>query len=564
MDTGPSATGYDTRSSLRNRLLVTFLILVVVVGAGTLFAIERTLADDLVLSLDGRLSKQGTAVAGWLTVAGHPDRLAPRLAAVTGARITIIGADGLIQGDSLEPSTVGRPIGDAVEVAKARRGEVGRTIRQLRSDEPPQYLVAVPADFNRVIRLAVPLGDVLDTRARMRNRLLVGSAFGFLGCLFLSWIFIRAVTRPLQSMTRTAEKMAKGDYDLPPPTDAGGELGVLARAMLHMATEVKSRVTELTQQRDLLSVVFGGLVEGVLVVDRSGAVVLRNDAAKPLVGDAGELPAPIKPLIDRALAGEQADAELVMLGREVRASARPLGDPGAIVVLYDVTRMRALESVRREFLSNAAHELRTPVTSISGYAETLLGGGVDAETSKEFLQTIHRNAQRIASLVSDLLVLDTLGGRSAIIGDRGTVSLAQVVTDAARTTKGVSPAAVIDVDVPADLAVLATREGLDHVVQNLIDNAVKYGGGTPVKVRAQKQGDRVTLTVSDDGPGIPKGQEERIFERFYRIDAGRSRAVGGSGLGLAIVKSQIEAMGGRVWVESANPGARFVIELDVV
>lgn len=283
------------RNSLRNRLLVTFLILVVVVGAGTLFAIERTLADDLVSSLDSRLSKQGSAVAAWLTVAGHPDRLAPRLAAVTGTRITIIGADGLVQGDSLEPSTVGRPIGDASEVAKARRGETGRTIRQLRSDEPPQYLVAVPADFNRVIRLAVPLGDVLDTRARMRNRLLVGAAFAFLGCLFLSWIFIRAITRPLQSMTRTAVKMSEGDYDVPPPTDAGGELGVLARAMIHMAGEVKSRVTELTQQRDLLSVVFGGLVEGVLVVDRSGIVVLRNDAAKPLVGDEDALPAPLRP-----------------------------------------------------------------------------------------------------------------------------------------------------------------------------------------------------------------------------------------------------------------------------
>ncbi len=549
------------RSSLRNRLLLTFLILVVVVGAGTLFAIERTLADDLVSSLDARLSKQGRAVAGWLAVAGHPDRLAPRLAAVTGTRITIIGADGLIQGDSLEPSTVGRPIGDAVEVAKARRGEVGRTIRELRTDEPPQYLVAVPAEFNRVIRLAVPLGDVLDTRARMRNRLLVGAAFAFLGCLFLSWIFIRAVTQPLQSMTRTAEKMAQGDYEVPPPTDAGGELGVLARAMIHMAGEVKQRVSELTQQRDLLSVVFGGLVEGVLVVDRSGAVVLRNDAAKPLVGD-GELPAPLRTLIDKALAGDKSDAELVLHGREVRASARPLGDPGAIVVLYDVTRLRALEAVRREFLSNAAHELRTPVTSISGYAETLLGGGVDADTSKEFLQTIHRNAQRIASLVSDLLVLDTLGGRPSVVGDRVSVALAQVVGDAARTTKGVALGAQIDVEVPVEISVLATRDGLDHVVQNLIDNAVKYGGGTPVTVRAEARGGRITLTVTDKGPGIPKGFEDRIFERFYRIDAGRSRAVGGSGLGLAIVKSQIEAMGGRVWVEHANPGARFIVELD--
>lgn len=549
------------RSSLRNRLLITFLLLVVIVGAGTLFAIERTLANDLVASLDTRLSKQGSAVAGWLSMAGHPDRLAPRLAAVTGTRITIIGADGLIQGDSLEPSTVGRPIGDAREVAKARRGEIGRVIRQLRADEPPQYLVAVPADFNRVIRLAVPLGDVLETRARMRNRLLVGSAFGFLGCLFLSWIFIRAVTRPLQSMTRAAEKMAQGDYEAPAPTDAGGELGVLARAMMHMAGEVKSRISELTQQRDLLSVVFGGLVEGVIVVDRKGAIVLVNDAAKPLVGDDG-LPAPIQPLVTRALGGEQADEELELFGRAVRVSARPLGEPGAIVVLYDVTRMRALESVRREFLSNAAHELRTPITSISGYAETLLGGGVDADTSKEFLVTIHRNAQRIASLVSDLLVLDTLGGRATVVGDRAPISVAQVVNDSARTAKGVTPSAQIEVEVGGDLSVLGTREGLDHVVQNLIDNAIKYGGDTSVSVRAERSGMHVRITIADRGPGIPKGHEERIFERFYRLDAGRSRDRGGSGLGLAIVKSQVEAMGGRVWVEQANPGARFVVELD--
>ncbi len=552
--------------SLRNRLLFTFLILVIVVGATTLIAIERTLADDLVASLDARLLKQGDSVANWLTVAGHPERLAPRLAAVTGTRITIVGADGLIQGDSLEPSTVGRPIGDAAEVAKARRGEIGRAIRKLRAEDPPQYLVAVEGDFHRVIRLAVPLDDVLETRARMRNRLLVGSAFGLLGSLLLSWIFIRAVTRPLQSMTRTAERLAKGDYDAPGPTDAGGELGVLARTMMHMAGEVKSRISELTQQRDLLSVVFGGLVEGVVVVDRTGKTVLVNDAAKPLIDssdDHPELPPALRPLVEKALAGAQSDAELVLFGREVRASARPLNDPGgAILVLYDVTRMRALEAVRREFLSNAAHELRTPVTSISGYAETLLGGGVDPETSREFLTTIHRNAQRIASLVSDLLVLDTLGGRQSAISERTRVSLAQVVNDAARTTKGVTPSAQIDIDVPAALAVLGTREGLDHVVQNLVDNAVKYGGNTPVSVHATTRDGHVLLSIADRGPGIPKGHEERIFERFYRIDAGRSRDVGGSGLGLAIVKSQIEAMGGRVWVEDAQPGARFVVELD--
>jgi two-component system phosphate regulon sensor histidine kinase PhoR len=552
-------------SSLRNRLLALFLVLVVVVGATTLYAIERTLASDLLTALDARLSAQGRAVADWLGTSGDPRRLATRLAAVTSTRITIIGADGLVQGDSLEPSTIGSPIGEAGEVEYARRGVVGHAVRELRADEPRQYLVAVPDTYGRVIRLAVPLGDIIDTRARMRNRLLVGFGFGFLGALLLSWIFVRAITRPIQSLTLTAERLATGEYDTAPPhyaTAAGGELAVLARAMMYMAGEVKARVGELRRERDLLSVVFAGLVEGVIVVEQGGAIALANAAAQPLISD--ELPSALAELVERAKYGGLADAEVELNGRTVRASARPLETAGVIIVLYDVTRIRSLEAVRREFLSNAAHELRTPVTSISGYAETLLGAGgsVDAETSREFLQTIHRNAQRITSLVSDLVLLDQLGGRDAAVIMRKPVPLAQVVDDAARTTKGIAPEAQIDVDVPTDLTVLGTREGLDHVVQNLVDNAVKYGGGTPVQIKAARTAAHIRLSIADAGPGIPRGFEERVFERFYRVDPGRSRAQGGSGLGLAIVKSQLEAMGGRVWLEHAEPGARFVIELD--
>jgi two-component system phosphate regulon sensor histidine kinase PhoR len=583
------------RLSLRYKLIGGFCLLVAIIGSFTLYWLERTLADDLLSALDKRLSDQGRAVARWLTIAGHVDRLTPRLAEVTGTRLTIIGADGLVQGDSHEPTTVGQPIGDAWEVNQARRGDVARAVRELRPEEPKQYLVAVPAELGRVIRLAVPLGDIVEARARMRNRLIVGFTFGLIGALFLSWIFLRAVTRPLQSMTRTAESLAAGNYDVAPPaaaTEAGGELTVLARAMMHMAGEVKARVSELTEQRDLLSVVVGGLVEGVVVVDHDGTIVVANAAARPLIGDT--LPPAIAKLVDQARTGEPPEQELELVGRTVRASARPLRAPGqdgrrpdplrppgsttgeqnvvglasspgvrpaVIVVLYDVTRMRALEAVRGEFLSNAAHELRTPVTSISGYAETLLAGGLDAEHSKEFISTIHRNARRISDMVSDLLVLDTLGGRAAAIGERGTVPLSEVVDDAVRTAKGVTPTAQIAVDV-GNIAVLGTREGLEHVVQNLIDNAIKYGGGTPVTVRATKTTGKVRLAIADAGPGIPKGSEERIFERFFRVDAGRSREQGGTGLGLAIVKSHVEAMGGRVWFEHAEPGARFVIELD--
>jgi two-component system phosphate regulon sensor histidine kinase PhoR len=569
--------------SLRNRLVALFVVLVVVVGGLTLWRIESTLADDLLSALDARLQRQGKAVANWLTIAGHVDRLTPRLADVTGTRLTIIGADGTVQGDSQDPTIVGTKLGPTWEVDQAHNGKVARVVRQLAPNEPKQYIVAVPAELGRVIRLGVPLGDIIETRARMRNRLLVGFFFGFLGALALSWIFVRAVTKPIQSMTRTAEALAKGNYDVVTPAaavDAGGELEVLARAMMHMAGEVKARVGELTEQRDLLSVIFGGLVEGVVVVGPEGMIIVANAAAKPLVGDT--LPDSLKSLVNRARLGEQPEQELELVGRTVRASARPLRSsptgqsrPGlpstpppavvrssVIVVLYDVTRIRALENVRREFLSNAAHELRTPVTSIAGYAETLIGGNVDAELQKEFITTIHRNARRIADMVTDLLLLDQLGGRAAVVAERIPIKLSEVVDDAVRTAKGVKPTAQIDVTVQPALAVLATREGLDHVVQNLIDNAVKYGGGTPVKVTATTVGKRVRLAIEDSGPGIPKGHEERIFERFYRVDAGRSRDQGGSGLGLAIVKSHVEAMGGRVWFEQAEPGARFMIELD--
>ncbi|HEY0251587.1 MAG TPA: ATP-binding protein, partial [Kofleriaceae bacterium] len=419
------------------------------------------------------------------------------------------------------------------------------------SNADDAYVVTVAGAHGKTITLRMPHEELDNVRTRMRQRLIVGFSFAVLLAVVLAILFVRAITRPIQALTKTAERMARGELSVRAPPSAvaaGGEIGVLANAMTTMAASLDDKIGELERERDFLSIVFGNLVEGIVVVDREGAIALVNEAAGPLVG--AKLPAAL------AAIAPGDDTELSLSGRTVRASARAI-QTGTLLVLYDVTRLRALEAVRREFLSNAAHELRTPVTSIAGYAETLLSSPVDVPTQKEFLSTIQRNAQRIAALVSDLVLLDQLGGRAEAVSERVPVALAGVVEDAARTSRGVAPAARITIAV-GDEVVLGTREGLDHVVQNLIDNAVKYGGGTVIEVGAKRVGDRVQLVIGDRGPGIPKGQEDRVFERFYRISTNDR---GGSGLGLAIVKSQVEAMGGRVWFEHGEPGARFVIEL---
>jgi two-component system phosphate regulon sensor histidine kinase PhoR len=563
--------------SVRARLVATYVVLVAVVGGVALFVLERSLARDLATTLDNRLRVQGAAVAAWFKSGGHPERLAPRFGALVDAHVTIVGADGLVQGDSVDEAAVGRPIGFAPEIAEARgpagddgRLPIGRAERAMEAGGPIEYLVAVPGEDGRVVRLAVPERELATLRARMRDRLLIGFALAVAVALGLGLLAVRAVTRPLAQMTRTAARLAQGDYDVPAPAgldDAPDELGVLSRTLTSLAGEVKRRVGELTEQRDLMSSVIGGLVEGVVVVADDGTVALANPAARALIGE-GALPPAVAARVAEARRGaaEPEDLEIQLKDREVRVSARPLAEAGgAIAVLYDVTRLRALEEVRREFLANAAHELRTPITAISGYAETLEAGGVDDATAREFLGVIARNASRIARLVDDLLVLERIEARAEVVEERAPVPLAPVVDDAIRTARAAAPDAppAIEADVAADVIALASRAGLDHVVQNLVDNAIRHGGGAAT-VRARRAGARIVLEVADRGPGIALEHQDRVFERFYRVDPadGGPRSTG-SGLGLAIVKRQVDAMGGTVRVVSApGQGTTFVVELD--
>lgn len=546
--------------ALRTRLLLAFVTIVLVVTAATLVLLDRTLGRGLVDDTDDRLRHQALGVIKWLDRADHPERLAPRLGGVVNARVTIIDGAGVVVADSERASDLGHAVGDAPEIRGARAGAVGRAIRTLPPDAEPSYLVAVRAGDHRVIRLAVPMTRLAATRRELRARLLLAALVGLVVALGLGLLAIRAIVRPLRVMTRDAERVARGDYAIGPPAEGADELGVLSRALVGLAGEVQAQVGALTRERDRSLAVIGAMVEGVIVVDAAGAVTLTNPAADALIDPAALPPVLIAPLA-QARAGAAVEDEIAIGGRTVRINVRPLpAGRGAVCVLHDVSRLRALEAARREFLANAAHELRTPVTAIAGFAETLADESLPADTRREFVATIGRNADRIARLVTGLLELERQGDRPLAAERGAAIALAPVVDACVATAAAARPgAAPVAVDVPPTLAVRGDRDRLEHVIQNLIDNAHKHGA-PPVAVTATAVGDRVRLQVTDGGPGLDPEVRERVFDRFYRGPAARRGE--GSGLGLAIARAAATALGGTLTAAAApGGGTAFVLEL---
>ena len=389
---------------------------------------------------------------------------------------------------------------------------------------------------------------------------------------------------PIRAVTRAAESLAAGDLGARVQRHEDGDLGRLGDALNRVAKDLSGTIADLRAERDLLSGILDGMGEGVLLVGRDERIVLANQALRgmALIGDdaVGRLVleairnAALKEALDDARAGGEPVAREIELGRVpprrllVRASRLPAQDGssrprGVIAVFHDVTDLRRLETIRTDFVANVSHELRTPVTAISTAAETLLGGALDdPDDALEFVGVIDRHALRLRHLVDDLLDLSKLeakGYRLALADlDLGGVvaHTAALLEEPARKRR-----MSVRIEPMADIKVRADRRAVEQVVMNLLENAIKYAGeGAHVTLRATAHGDHVELAVADDGVGIPAAHLGRLFERFYRVDAGRSRELGGTGLGLSIVKHLVEIMGGAIRVESEpGRGACFTI-----
>jgi two-component system phosphate regulon sensor histidine kinase PhoR len=570
--------------TFRTKLLASHVGLVLAVVSILIFQLDRSLLSDLERQLDQRLEQQASGAAQWGVGEGrrHPEKVAARLATVLDAEVTIFDAHGKVVGDSRFEKAPPDESPPNAEVTAALAGGIGKAARRVPGVSSEMHYVAVPTADGWVVRLGVPLSDVDATLHAMRSRLLFASALALLAALGLGLLASRVAAGPLRAMTASAKRIAEGDFEIDVASTAPDDFGVLSRSLGSLATQLKARIGELTAERDRLTAILAGMAEGVLVLDRSGTIVLANPAAAKVLDIAGGLEGKslgslggdeqVRSFIASALEGsETREAEIASGERWIAVYVRPLesrAGGGVVSVLRDMTPVRRAMTMRRDFMANASHELRTPVTAIQGYAETLLRGTADAATSRQFLEIIHRHGRRLGSLVDDVLKLTALEDRPREDVIREEISVADAAISAADTIRARADAANVrvEVDVPHGLVTTGDPTALEQVLENLVDNAVKYGAkpsGGVVRVVGHEENGVAIVTVSDEGAGIEAPHLPRLFERFYRVDPSRSRERGGTGLGLAIVKQLVESMGGEVTVASSttppSTGTTFTI-----
>jgi two-component system phosphate regulon sensor histidine kinase PhoR len=570
------------QTRIQQRLLIAFLVVVVAALLPAAFMLERWIGDGMRDVIRESLTREAQMLAGTLAQENPEDVQQWVVKHAASLRITVVERDGTVRGDSDLPVAAlahvenhgGRP-----EVRAAFGGRIGVDVRRSVTVSRTLLYVAVPVGTPpmQVLRLAMPLDQVTATVGRAQFAVWLAGLMALMLALLLGTTLSRWLTRPILAMTRAARAMSHGNFDaaLPPPGD--DELGELVHSLDTLRNQLALRLEELRQEGLKLRAIVNGMSEGVALV-QDGVVGVANPAFAKLLNVAGDvegrsvrdvtrLPA-VGDAIDVALSRRQSASREVQLGgRALLVQVDPLGEPSApqaVVVLIDVTEPKRLERLRREFVANASHELRTPVAAIVGVAETLAAGAADnPEARQSFLEILMRHAQRLARLTSDLLDIARLEAgykpRVELVDVDRSVEAVLGTLQVKATDKHIELGKLV----PAELRVSAERAAVEQILTNLVENAIKYTpSGGRVRVVAEPKGEKVRLVVEDSGPGIPKEHHARLFERFYRVDDARSRDLGGTGLGLAIVKHLVLANGGDVGVDSeVGRGSRFIVSL---
>jgi signal transduction histidine kinase len=550
--------------TLAKRLLLGSLVLVIVLVTGIVAIAGSRLRSRLAADNQHELQREAGLVAIQWRPGINADSLANASGIALGRRVTLIDSSGTVIGDSDFDGDDLRHLQNhstRPEVIAARRDGVGSSTRPSASAGDDEIYVALRGGPS-VVRVSVATTKFREIVTGAQRDVLVAGLIALAGALVLGFWFSQSVSRPIIELRDVARAIAAGELDRRPTLAAPGEVGDLALALHRMTEQLAARLSALESEDALLNAVIESLDEGIVAVSPRAEIVRLNESARRLMGLDSPVPFSVDQLPQERLVRDSVrgamngmaiePAELSIGERTLLVSARPLPDGGAVIAVMDLTTRRRLETIRRDFVANVSHELKTPLTVIGGFAETLRDPDLSPEDRSRFVATIETNTRRMQRIVDDLLDLSRYESGTwlpmVIPNDvAGVVSDVFLSVQRAAEAKGVE----LEAAVPSGVRVDADPTALRQVLANLVENAVRHTSRGSIVVRASAPpGGGTTLSVSDTGTGIPLEHLGRIFERFYRVDSARARDEGGTGLGLAIVRHLVESHNGWVRAES--------------
>jgi two-component system phosphate regulon sensor histidine kinase PhoR len=556
-------------------------------------AMRRFFLDQTETDLKARASLLEKQIKGLISPLGaeNIDTICKEAGRLSATRITVILPDGTVIGDSRETPRLMDNHANRPEIISALAGQTGTSLRFSNTLLQRMLYVAIPIRDHQgivaVLRTALPATALEAEIGSIQLKIALGGCIIALLAAAISWVISRRISRPIEQMKKSAEQFAAGDFSQQLNFSSTLEMAGLADALNQMANQLDHRIKTIINQRNQLETVLASMLEGVIAVDSEERIVSINRAAAQLFENEPAScqnksiqevirSSALQQFIRRALSNPKpAEEDITVYQNEERVidvKSTPLLDAdrqqiGTLVVFNDVTQLRDLENMRRDFVANVSHEIKTPLTAIKGFVETLQQGKVHrAEEKERFLSIIQKHVDRLNSIIEDLLALSRIEQED----ERREINFQQIkirdIFEAAVQLcrpKAEEKKVRIELDCDKETTAVLDPTLIEQAVANLLDNAIKYSEPqSAVLLRSRRQNSEVVISVEDHGIGIAQKHLPRLFERFYRVDQARSRSMGGTGLGLAIVKHIAQAHGGQVTVESRlGEGSRFSIHL---